>query len=313
MARKVSLLFGVRRWPPSITVFVLPFLLSCSGFLVRAAASSEHGRANLEIKTVPVGKFHFTYLEGGTGEIVICIHGFAGEKDHWTRFSAFLTDRYHVIAPDLPGHGDNDRLPDENYSIRSQAQRIHEFAKALGLRKFHMIGSSMGGAIAADYASLYPEDVITLALFDSAGVKSPEKSELTTELEKGNNPLLVSNVDDFNRLMAFTCVKPPYIPGFLKTYFAERAVQNRAFNEKIFADIGGAAGNVEGRLPLIQAKTLILWGDTDRVIHVSSVKIFQAKIKNTSVVIMKDCGHGPMVERPEETAKHYLEFVMGTK
>jgi pimeloyl-ACP methyl ester carboxylesterase len=59
----------------------------------------------------------------------------------------------------------------------------------------------------------------------------------------------------------------------------------------------------------IRAKTLILWGDTDRVLSVSSARVLQKGIENSKVIIMKDCGHMPMIERPEETARYYLEFI----
>jgi abhydrolase domain-containing protein 6 len=67
---------------------------------------------------------------------------------------------------------------------------------------------------------------------------------------------------------------------------------------------------LEGNLSRIPQPTLILWGDTDRVVDVSSVSIFE-KIKNHKKVIMKDCGHVPMIERPEETASLYLDFLKG--
>jgi pimeloyl-ACP methyl ester carboxylesterase len=62
-------------------------------------------------------------------------------------------------------------------------------------------------------------------------------------------------------------------------------------------------------LGLIKAPTLILWGDQDRLIHVSAVDVFKAGIPNSTVVVMKDCGHAPMVERPRESAEHFLKLI----
>jgi len=284
--------------------------LGCASWVLARAVSYERGKADLEVKAVQSGKFRFVYTEGGRGQTILLLHGFAGDKDHWTRMAAGLTDAYRVIAPDLPGHGENDRLTEESYSIPLQAQRIKEFARNLNLQRFHLVGSSMGGAIAAYYASEYPEDVLTLGLFDSAGVRSPEKSEMALALEKGVNPLLVENEEDFDRFLKFTTVNPPYIPGSIKAYFARRAVASRPFNERVFKDIGGEAGNVESRLGRIRAPTLILWGDTDRVIHPASAGVFQKGIRGSKVVILKECGHGPMVEKPEETAKIYRSFLL---
>ncbi len=298
----------------AFTISILFAVLSgsCATWVLARAISFERGRADLEVRSAQVGRFRFVYTDGGTGETILMLHGFAGDKDHWTRMAAGLTDRYRAIAPDLPGHGENDRLTDEKYTIPLQAERVHEFARQLKLGKFHLVGSSMGGAIAAYYASAYPEDLLSLALIDTAGVQSPEKSEMAIALEKGFNPLLVENEADFDRFLKFTTVKPPYIPGSIKAYFAQRAVQNRPFNEQVFRDIKGEAGSVEKRLPLIKAPTLIVWGDTDRVIHPSAAQVFARGIRGSRVVILKDCGHGPMVERPEETAAVYNAFLKDT-
>ncbi|MCY1312111.1 hypothetical protein D9M70_625030 [compost metagenome] len=66
---------------------------------------------------------------------------------------------------------------------------------------------------------------------------------------------------------------------------------------------------LEPELPKIQAPTLLLWGDQDRVLHVSSIEVMQPLLKRPTVVIMKNCGHAPMIERPQETAEHYQAFL----
>lgn len=285
-------------------------LAGCATWMLGSAMYVERTRADLEVKFVQAAGFRFAYAEGGEGETILLLHGFAGNKDHWTRMARYLTDRYRVIAPDLPGHGENEQKLDENYSIPSQARRLREFVRVLGPERFHLAGNSMGGAIAAYFASEYPDDILSLFLIDAAGVQSPEKSEMTLLLAKGQNPLLVENVQDFDRLLRFTAVNPPYIPDSVKAHFAEQAVKNRPFNEKIFRDIRADGGGVEDRLPRIKAPTFVLWGDTDRVIHVSSVKVFEQRLPNlVGTRIMKECGHAPMIERPEETASVYTEFL----
>jgi pimeloyl-ACP methyl ester carboxylesterase len=68
---------------------------------------------------------------------------------------------------------------------------------------------------------------------------------------------------------------------------------------------------LESKLNKITAPTLILWGDTDRVVHISSVPIFEKNIKNSKSVIIKECGHVPMIEKPAETAAAYQDFLKG--
>jgi abhydrolase domain-containing protein 6 len=269
---------------------------------------SLRGLAGLSKGSVQVGEYTIVYLEGGTGESVLLLHGFGGDKDNWTLFSQYLTKRYHVIAPDLPGFGESSKIWSDPYNIAAQVERVHQFAKEIGLKRFHLAGNSMGGLIAGVYAAMYPDELLTLGLLDPAGVTEREPSPLSLELEKGNNPLIVESASDYDKLLDFTFVKPPPLPDPLKSHFAETAVRSKDFHKKIF--IEATPGNqLEVMMRKIRAKTLILWGDTDRVLSVSSAQILQQGIERSKVVILKDCGHLPMIERPEETARHYLEFI----
>jgi len=269
---------------------------------------SLRGLAGLSEKSIRVGKHTIVYLEGGRGESVLLLHGFGADKDNWNLFSQYVTKTYHVIAPDLPGFGESSKIWNDRYNIGAQVERVHAFAKEIGLTRFHLVGNSMGGLIAGVYAARYPDELFTLGLLDPAGVTEREPSQLSLELEKGNNPLIVESVSDYDKLLDFTFVKPPSLPDPLKSHFAEMAVQSKDFNKKVF--IEATPGNqLEVMMREIRAKTLILWGDTDRVLSVSSAWVLQKGIENSRVIIMKDCGHMPMIERPEETARYYLEFI----
>jgi pimeloyl-ACP methyl ester carboxylesterase len=240
------------------------------------------------------------------------VHGFAANKDNWSRFAKFITPAYHVVALDLPGFGDSTCLENASYSIADQAKRLAQFANSAGLKKFHIVGNSMGGHIAGRYAVMFPETVLSLGLFDAAGVKSPTPSEMATRLSKGEpNPLIAGSTEEFDRLLKFVFFKPPEIPGFAKKLLVEEAVRHQPSNQRISKQILADMGALEPDLPKIKAHTLVLWGDHDRVLDVSSVKVFEKGLPNGATVIMKDCGHLPMIERPQEAAEHYLAFLKG--
>ncbi len=172
------------------------------------------------------------------------------------------------------------------------------------------MGSSMGGQIAARYSIMHPEKVLTLGLFAAAGVKSPHPSEMAKRLSKGEpNPLIVTSVDGFDRLLKFVFVTQPEIPGFAKRLFSEDALRHSSSNARIFKQISPELDALEPDLAQIKAPTLVLWGDHDLVLDVSCVQVLQSGLRNCTAVIMKDCGHVPMMERPQETADHYLAFL----
>jgi len=110
-------------------------------------------------------------------------------------------------------------------------------------------------------------------------------------------------------MLRFVFVKPPSIPKRIKEYLTKQSILNRSFNEKIFKEIINEKYSLEHDLAKIKVKTLILWGDMDRIIHVSSTDTLEKGLANYTTAIIKNCGHTPMIEKPEETANHYLNFL----
>jgi pimeloyl-ACP methyl ester carboxylesterase len=168
----------------------------------------------------------------------------------------------------------------------------------------------MGGHISARYAIMFPGKVLTLGLFNASGVRCPVPSEMMKRLSRGEpNPLIAASTDDFDRLLKFVFVKPPEIPGLVKKHLVEEAVSHNASNFRIAQQTSGEIGALEPDLGKIKARTLVLWGDHDRVLDVSCVQVLEKGLTDCTAVIMKECGHLPMIERPEEAAGHYLAFL----
>jgi len=278
----------------------------------KLAMNVERSMSGLGYKTVVIGDETWHYLEGGPkdAEVVLLLHGFGGDKDNWTRFSKSLTGVYRVIAPDLPGFGESTRHPDWDYSLPPQRSRVSGFVKALGLEQFHVVGHSMGGHLAALYTYKYPEQVLSMALFNNSGIDTPDENDMQRALAEGDNPLVVKSLEDFDGLLAFVSYKQPFVPWPVKGVLAQRALDDAEFNESIFGSLeSDSSSNLEPILANIEAPVLILWGEYDRVRDASSVNVMRPLLPRTEVVIMKETGHLPMLERPAETATHYLEFL----
>ena len=280
------------------------------------AVNLERSASGLEHKTIVVGGETWYYLEGGPedAEVLLLVHGFGGDKDNWTRFARSLTERYRVIAPDLPGFGESAWHADRDYSLFPQRKRIHGFAQALDLEQFHLAGNSMGGHLAALYTHRYPQDVISLTLVDNAGVSALVETDHQRALAKGQNPLIVESVEDFDVLLSFVAHKKPFVPWPVKGVFARRAVDHAESNHAIFDSYkGDRSAGLEPVLGDIQEPVQIIWGELDRILDVSSVDVMRPLLPQAEVIIMKDTGHIPMLERPAETAAHYLSFLENIK
>ncbi len=306
MKKKVVVILAVVAALAVGLYFVLP------GLVVKWARQSDRKASGLQEKSIRVADHEIAYLEGGRGEPILMVHGFAANKDNWTRFAKFITPAYRVVALDLPGFGSSTYLETASYGAADQAKRLEQFANAVGLNTFHIMGNSMGGHIAGRFTVMYPKRVLTLGLFNSAGVTSPVPSEMAKRLAKGEpNPLISGSVAEFDRLLGFVFVTPPEIPGFAKKVLVDEAMKHKAGNQKIFKQLEAETGALEPDIQKIKARTFVLWGDHDRVLDVSCVQVLKKGLTNCTTVIMKDCGHLPMIERPEEAAGHYLAFLKG--
>ena len=167
----------------------------------------------------------------------------------------------------------------------------------------------MGGYLAGVYALRYPKRVKSLIFFDNAGIKSPRPSELVERLQRGDNPLIARTPEEFDRLISFVFVETPFIPPPVRSYLAARAVRDRERLDKIWKDVFAAPVALEDRLAELTAPVLIIWGDQDRVLDVSSTEVMKQALPAAEVVVLKGCGHMPMVERPEESARIVRGFL----
>ncbi len=300
-----------------LALVVIVFLLAAFYFLFpeavfKLAIDAQRSAAGLVKQSVQVDDHRIVYLEGGKGETVVLLHGFGGSKDDWTLFARHLRG-FHLVIPDIPGFGESSQVPADSYSFESQIRRIDRFVEVLKLDRFHMAGNSMGGALTATYGARHPEKVLTLALLDPAGAPSPNKSEVARQLEQGHNPLLVHNAEDFDTLMALVFEKVPPIPGPIKRVLVADMSAHAEFNKKIWNDWQPEKFTLASVLPLIQAPVLIIWGDQDKVTDIGGIVFLEKNLKNSTAVMMKDTGHLPMFEKPEETAQAYLSFLKGEK
>ncbi|OGP67169.1 MAG: hypothetical protein A2W27_02775 [Deltaproteobacteria bacterium RBG_16_44_11] len=280
-----------------------------AGYMLDLARSN----AGLTQKEIKIDDHNIVYLEGGKGETILLLHGYTAEKDNWLQFAAYLTKDYHVVIPDIPGYGESSQLMDASYNLSNQMFRLHKFAQAVNPKKFHIVGNSMGGFFAGTYAVRYPDEIISLGLFDAGGVMPLEKNVIMKMMGKGENPIVLKNSGDWPRIMGLVFVNPPSLPYPLKKVFIQKALANRNFYEKALKEIKPDFFSLEKNLPKIKAPTLILWGDQDKILDISSVPVFEKGLKNHKTVIMKDCGHVPQVEKPKETAMHYLDFIKTIK
>jgi len=297
-------------------ILALIFAVTPAKSMFNLAVSAEQKLAGLIVKTIKITEGEVSYLEGGSGETLLLLHGFGANKDNWNRMAMHLSSDYHIIAPDLPGFGDSFKNPDLDYDVPAQSRRLNELISALGLSQFHLAGNSMGGYIGGNYAADFPERIISLWLLDPLGVSSAPDSEMFTVISEKQRPaVLASNRDEYTNLLSFVFHQPPFMPDFIIDELSNQATANFSLNEKIFEDIHHSAdfkvnftSPLDTQLKGFSKPVLITWGDKDRVLHSQGASELAAIIPNTQIHLMKNIGHLPMLEAPKETAQQFIKF-----
>jgi abhydrolase domain-containing protein 6 len=278
--------------------------------VAQAIIQIERNRAGLEAKTLEIKGIRVAYLEGGSGEPLLLIHGSGDDKDNWLWVSKYLTKHFRVIALDLPGFGESGKPPERRYTAQDQAENIKAFTRALGLRNFHLGGHSLGGKISAVYAAKNPTEVKSLWLLAPAGVYSAQPSEMQKLIGKGFViPIFGRTVREFDQLLFFTMNKPPYIPSPVKEVLIERAADDHELHNKIYREVSQEAFRLEDIAEDLTMPTRIVWGDQDRILHCSGAEILEDLLPTSSALILKGIGHAPMIENPKLVAEDYAAFI----
>ncbi|MES2163861.1 MAG: alpha/beta hydrolase [Pseudomonadota bacterium] len=274
----------------------------------RLGMALERRRAGLRWRDGALPGLAMPFLEGGGGEVLVLVHGFAGDKDNFTRIARFLTPRYRVLIPDLPGFGEAGRAPQAGYAIADQVERLRVFLDRHAPGRIHLGGNSMGGYIAAQFAACHPERVASVWLLDAAGTAAAQSSAvLDTYRASGAMPLLVPAERDFARLLAYSAHRKFFLPYSVRTALARRAAADFALHTEVMRQVV-ASPLLERQYHGLRTPALIVWGEQDRILHPSGAAALAALFGQHRVVLMPGVGHLPMLEAPRRSAADYLAF-----
>ena len=289
------LLLASRLWPVPCAHLLLALERRACGFRTRRKQ---------------VGDIDWHYLDSGHGEPLVLLHGFNADAHHFVRVGRFLRGRFRILAPDLPGFGLTAYDGDLSFDVEAQARRVLDWLDALGIERCQLGGNSMGGYIAAALARMAPDRVTALWLLAPGGLQEAPYAELFQEVAAGrHNPLVVRNQTDFERLVDLCFVRRPWMPGPVRRYLADRAAANCERALGIFAALRFDSPPLERFADDIATPALIVWGDHDRVLHPDGLQLLGSMMPDCQTHGMEATGHLPMVERPRDCARTWLDYL----
>ena len=250
---------------------------------------------SLELKTVKTHKAAVRYIEGGSGTPLVFLHG-AGGATTADPFLAKLAAKYHVYAPLLPGYGDSE----ECHQIRDMLDfTLHtwDVVEALGLKNPILTGHSMGGMIAAEMAAIAPNDVTRLGLICPAGLWLDEYPipDLFATMPFEMPKLLFHDVEAGTAML--TAGLDLSDPKFLQNYLVTNARQLGMAGRILFPV---PERGLSQRLYRIKAKTILIWGDSDKLIPPIYAQSFKKGIAGSELVSIPEAGHMVIMEKPDQ-------------
>lgn len=249
----------------------------------------------MELKTIATHRAPVRYYEGGQGKPLVFLHG-AGGVDADLGFLDALAARFHVYAPLVPGYGDSEECA-ELRDMLDFTLHTWDVVDALGVRDPLLVGFSMGGMIASEMAALAPHDVSRLALIAPAGLWLDEHPipDFFSMMPYDLPQYLFHDVEAGAK--ALTAGMDMSDPKFLQTFLVQNARQLGAAGKILFPI---PERGLSSRLYRIRAKTLLIWGESDKLVPPAYAQAFQKGISGSELVLIPKAGHLVGFEQPSE-------------
>lgn len=248
-----------------------------------------------------------SYSERGQGIPVVLLHGYPLNRDIWREQLQSLSDHYHVITPDLRGHGLSP-APDGLYEMDLVIRDVFALLDLLEIEKAVIIGHSMGGYATLAGWRAAPERFIALGLIGSqAGADSEEA--------KQNRYNMAEKVYvEGSKVVAEAMVPKFFAPGFPADDPIIEQVKTIVLNTKpsgIIGTLKGMAARPDSTsiLPNIDVPVLLLSGDKDQLIPPTRSEAMATAIKTATLVTVENAGHMPMMEQPHATTMAIRKFL----
>jgi pimeloyl-ACP methyl ester carboxylesterase len=274
----------------------------------------------IELKYLDMHGERIAYLDEGSGEAIVLLHGLAGSSETWRSLIGPLSRKYRVVAPDLLGHG-NSTKPRTDYSLGALSVLIRDVLDELGITRATFVGHSLGGGIAMQFVYQHPDYVQRLVLINSGGLGPDVGMLLRLASLPGAElvlPIIAAKrlLDPGERvwsLMRKAGIESPRGEEMWRHYRSlSDGPTRQAFLRTVrgVIDHRGQAVSALNRLNTrMNFPVMAIWGDRDAMIPVAHAYAAQQIRPDVRVEVLTDVGHFPHAERPGEVAELIEDFI----
>jgi pimeloyl-ACP methyl ester carboxylesterase len=267
------------------------------------------GAADMESRTATVHGRSVSYVEAGSGQLLLLIHGMAGNAENWKSVIEPLALRNAVIAPDFPGHGFSEPGTGD-YSLGSLASGLRDLMLTLGHERATLVGHSLGGGVALQFTYQFPEMVERLVLVSSGGL-GPDVSPILRAAALPGADLFISATAGVGAragsLLGGAFAKLGLHPSadvaeVARGYASLADPERRKAFLATLRSVVGTEGQRVAALDLLYLAdalpVLIVWGDRDPIIPVEHAEDAHRELPNSRLEIFEGVGHVPQLESP---------------
>src|SRR5688500_663896 len=279
----------------------------------------------LERRELQMHGHRVSYRTAGSGPALLLLHGITNSSETWERAASLLSDRFTLIAPDLLGHGES-ATPRGDYSLGAHASGARDIANALGHERVTVVGHSLGGGIAMQYAYQFPERTERLVLVSSGGLGREVHILLRAASLPGADYVLPALTSrrlvglgrGIGGLLGQVGLQPAGDVAVLARGFASLA--NQGSRQAVLRTVGsviepgGQRVSASERLALAaRLPTLIVWGEEDSIIPPAHGAAAHAAMPGSRFESFPGAGHMPHDDDPIRFAALLTEFCETTE
>jgi pimeloyl-ACP methyl ester carboxylesterase len=276
-----------------------------------------------ELTYLDLHEDRIAYRDAGEGPALLLIHGMAGSSATWEAITPQLSKKYRVIAPDLLGHGKSAK-PRGDYSLGAFAVWLRDLLDELKVERATVVGQSLGGGIAMQFAYQHREYCERLALIGSGGL-GPDLSPMLRILSAPGTefvlplvaPQTVLNLGNkLGSWLTSAGIQAPRAGQMWQAYSSlSDSPTRRAFLRTLrsVVDHRGQAVSALNKLHLTaDLPTVLIWGDHDRIIPVAHAYAAHEALMGSRLEVLEGVGHFPHVEAPTAVADILESFISST-
>ncbi|WP_367045453.1 alpha/beta hydrolase [Streptomyces sp. Je 1-332] len=288
-------------------------------------AEQRGGRGGIRLRHRTVHGYRRAFRMAGKGRAILLIHGIGDSSETWRDVMPGLARNYRVIAPDLLGHGASDK-PRADYSLPAYANGMRDLLGVLGVERVTLVGHSLGGAVAMQFAYQFPERCDRLVLVGTGGISRQVTPLLRAATLPGAELLLMALRLPSMRRQLGVAVKALQLldiglgvdaPDLLRVVDAlPDATARSAFIRTLRAvvDWRGQVGTMLDRCYLAQGMpTMLVWGGRDQVLPAMHAGLGHVAMPGSRLEIFEDAGHFPFRTDPRRFEAVLRDFIATTE